>query len=355
VEPTHGTGGLGLVISELERATIAACGAFHAGQIGEGLRRFSVASRSGGPGELDADQLVKYEVNAGPPITRTMRTLQMWDMGGGGEGTAGAEDLLRWLPGAVAAVQRLAQLCWQPISQRERTLVFDEDDLGPAASWYLPATRSDETGPSLQFEGLAGSEALDAWKQVSRRARETDAYAAAAEAGQALKEPALARELQSCRDACARKLQEVVEGPPITLGEVIDTQKRLVRHAYDDASAPLREAAFAIRAYSELINHLLWAVLCAAGSRTGLKAIDGDLGAVRVDGAQARPQHLWIVMDLDVWIGNPPTPFVIEKGLPCDGLYVMDASLTQWEVTGLVDIRGTRIASLERGSRRRAT
>lgn len=351
MEPAHCPGGLGLVISDLERAAIGACAAFHEGQIGEGLRRFSVAARHGGPDEAPSDQLVMYEVNSGAPVARTLRTLQMMEMSGTPVDTSGAEQFLEWIPRAVAAIQRLAQMCWQPIPKRERKLVFDEDDLGPAASAYLPATREDQLGPSLvEFEGLAGSDALESWKELSRWARQTEAYAAAKEAGEALQNPALNRELVACREGCSQRLREVLEGPPITLGDTLDKQKDLIRGAYDGASADLRQAAIAIRGYSELVNHLLWAVLCAADSGEGLQTLEGDLGAARVSGSDVRPQHLSVVMDDRVWIGNPPAPFVIEQGLPVDGLYVLQASMFQFEQTGLVDIQGARLASLERPS-----
>ena len=335
------------MISDLERAAIRACESFREGQIGEELRRFSATTRAGGPGGTESDELARYEINAGAPITRTLRTLQMMRMGGTPVDTTGAEDLLEWLPKAVAAVQRLAQMCWQPIPKRERTLVLDEDDLGPAGSPYLPGTRSDEPGPSLRFGGLAGSEALESWRAcAARRARPRPTPRPDKSRRSAARK--LHRELVECREACMERLRGVLQGPPVTSGEGLEAQAQLIRDAYADSSPELREAAGSIRRYNELLNHLLWAVLSVAEASRGLETLQGDLGAVRVTAPKSGPQHVSLVLEDDgVWFGNPPTPFVIERGLPIDGLYVLRASMFQFERTGLIDIHGTRIASLE--------
>lgn len=337
------------MISALERAVIAACAAFREDQIGEAMRRHSPSTRHGGPEEAPQDRLAMFEVNGGAPITRTLHALQMIQMAGKPFDASAARDYLEWIQQAMAAVQRLAQMCWQPIPKRERTQVLDEDDLGPAASPYLPASRQDEPGPALQFESLRDSQALEGWYEVSRRARATPCYAAAHEAGEVLRQPEVRKELLACREAFNQARKEVLEGPPITVGEALRRQKELIRGAYDHASPELRQAAFAIRAYSELINHLLWAVLCAAERDEGLTCLEDDLGAVRLgSGTARRPGHISLVMQERVWIGHPPAPFLIERGVPFDGLYLLRNSLMQFERTGLIDIGGTRLASLER-------
>jgi hypothetical protein len=139
-------------------------------------------------------------------------------------------------------------------------------------------------------------------------------------------------------------------GPATRLGEALDGQRALIRETYVQSSAHLQQAAAAIRAYSELVNHLLWAVLCAAERHDTPGGVvadlsQDDLGAVRLNGQ--RPQQISLVMQERLWIGHPPSPFIIDNNTPCSGLYIVRGTMVQFERTGLIDVHGTRLASLE--------
>lgn len=337
------------MISPLEQATLDACAAFHGSQFGAALRERSPQARDDPDGPF-ADPLLMYEINGGAPIARTLHTLHMLEMSRETIDCSGIQEYVEWIGKAMQAVQRLAQMCWAPIPKLERQLIYDEDDLGPAGSPYLPASRYDEMGPSLDFEGLAGSPAREAWRNLALAVRETPCYLAAKEAGEALQEPELRAEAVACREATSVACLAILNGPPIRLGEALDRQRARIRNAYLQASSQLQQAAAGIRAHSELVNHLLWAVLCAAerseahGEVTADLSED-DLGAVRLTGQ--RPRHITLVMQERLWIGHPPSPFVIDNDTPCSGVYIVRGAMVQFEATGLVDVEGTRLASLE--------
>jgi hypothetical protein len=337
------------VISPLERAALDACEAFHSSQFGAALRERSPQARYGPEGP-PADPLAMYEINGGAPIARTLRTLQMMQMGRESIDPSSIQEFLEWIGNAMQAVQRLAQMCWAPIPKRERQLIYDEDDLGPAGSPYLPASRYDQLGPSLQFEGLARSSAVGAWRDLVQVLRQTQCYQAATAAGEALQEPTSRAEAVACRDTTSAARRAILAGPPIRLGEALDRQRALIRDAYVQASPELQQAATAIRAHNELVNHLLWAVLCAAErsearGETVADLSEDDLGAMRLSGQ--RPQEITLVLQERLWIGHPPSPFVIDNQTPCSGVYITRGTMMQLEATGLMDIEGTRLASLE--------
>lgn len=334
------------MISLLEQAALEACGAFHGSQFGAALRERSPQARHNLKGPF-GDPLLKYEINGGAPIARTLRTLQMMQMGREPIDPSSIQEYLEWIGKAMQAVQRLAQICWAPIPKRERQLIYDEDDLGPAGSPYLPASRYDEIGPALNFEGLAGSAALEAWRNMVHALRRTPCYRAARAAGEALQEPELRAEAVACREATSVACRAILDGPPMRLGEALDRQRARIRDAYLQASPQLQQAAAAIRGHSELVNHLLWAVLCAAEHSEAVADLSEDnLGAMRLTGQ--RPQNISIVMQERLWIGHPPSPFVIDNHTPSSGVYIVHGTMLQFEATGLVDVEGTRLASLER-------
>jgi hypothetical protein len=345
MEPADGARGLGVVISGLEQVTLAACSAFADSQFGAALRQRSPQTRHR-ENDLFGDPLITFEINGGAPIARTLKTLQMLEMSHEPIEREAIQEYVAWIGQAMQAVQRLAQMCWAPIPKRERQLIYDEDDLGPAGSPYLPASRHDETGPSLAFEGLSGSEALAAWRAVVAELRQTPCYEGAKAAGVALGEPRLHAEAVACHEATQDACLALLDGPPMTLGEALDGQRQIIRNAYVDASEDLQRAAAAIRGHSDLINHLLWAVLCAA-ERTEVVAdlSQDDLGPMRITGH--RPQQISLAMQERLWIGHSPSPFVIDNQTPCSGLYIVKGSMVQFENIGLVDIHGTRVASLE--------
>ena len=338
------------MISPLEQAALEACGAFHSSQFGAALRERSPQARHDPEGPF-GDPLVMYEINGGAPIARTLRTLRMMQMAGEPiDPKNSIQEYLEWIGKAMHAVQRLVQMCWAPIPKHERQLIYDEDDLGPAGSPYLPASRYDETGPSLDFEELAGSAAREAWRNLVQALRQTPCYLVVKAAGEALQEPGLRAEAVACRESTSADRLAILDGRPIQLGEALDRQRALIRDAYRQASRQLQQAAAAIRAHGELVNHLLWAVLCAAErSEARGEAVadlsEDDLGAMRLTGQ--RPQNISLVTQERLWIGHPPSPFVIDNHTPCSGLYIVRGTMLQFEATGLIDVEGTRLASLE--------
>jgi hypothetical protein len=173
------------VISPLEQAALQACAAFHGSKFGAALRERSPQARADPQGPF-ADPLVMFEINGGAPIARTLHTLHMLAMSGQPIDRNAIREYVAWVGRAMQAVQRLAQMCWAPIPKRERQLIYDDDDLGPAGSPYLPASRYDDIGPWLEFEGLAGSAALAAWRELVQVVRQTPCYQVARAAGEAL-------------------------------------------------------------------------------------------------------------------------------------------------------------------------
>jgi hypothetical protein len=337
------------LVTALEQAVLDAGEVFRSASFGAALQRYHPGRRGGAAGVV-ADPLLMFEVNESPAIIRTFKVLDMHARAGAPLDITPVREYVDWVAAAARAIQRLAQLLWQPIPVPIRTAVFDEDDLGPGTSSYLPKSRFDEIGPALRFEELDGQLCREAWRTVSRESRSTDCYNAAREAAERLKRQPLHNQLNQHRRDILARLQAAVSGGPITIGDAQARQQEIVRDAYIDSPIQLREAAYAIRAYNELVNHILWAVLGIAESTDEVVAFTRNVGAVRVSG-RGRNSTTTITMEaLKTWVGHPPSPYVIEAGLPIDGLYLSRGNLVQIAVTDMMlDLTGRRLGDLELG------
>jgi len=347
VEPPDRTGGLG-VVTALEQAVLAVGHVLRETAFGRTLQRYHPSTRGGGPDEPPEDPLVFFEVNHSPAITRTLMVLEMHQQAHAQLDVSSAREYLEWVARAARAIQRLAQFLWQPIPVALRNAVVDEDDLGPSTSRYLPASRFDKPGPAL-MEGLTDSPARKAWYVVSQAARATECYAATRAAADRLSQPELRTLLDRRRGDVLRDLDAVARGGPITIGDAQQRRLEIVRNAYRAGPAELRGPAHAIRAYNKLVNHVLWAVLGIAERSGDLPVLTESLGAVRSQGRGRERRVTVTIRALDLWIGHPPSPYVIDACIPVDGLYLSSETMVQWATEELVDLTGRRLGDLESG------
>jgi hypothetical protein len=273
--------------------------------------------------------------------------LQMHERVGEPLDVSSVRDYLEWVAGAQRAVQRLAQMLWAPISVAVRTRVLDEDDLGPAVSSYLPDSRVDEPGPAISFEDLRASATLEPWRVVADAARATECYGAARRAAERLEIEPLRSSLERHREGVLAELDAIFDQGPVTMLEADSRAREIMRGAYSHAPDQLRESALAIRAYNALVNNVLWAVLGIAEARDDLVSLEQDLGTVRLQGPLGAPLVTVTVASDFGWIGHPPSPYLVEGGLPIDGLYLSRGTMVQFAFEQIVDVTGSRLGDLE--------
>jgi hypothetical protein len=330
------------LVSPLENAAQALGEAMRAAEFGQRLQAYHPSTRGG---DMSLDSLRAYEVNSGPAIRRTLQTLSM-AKAAGEQLTLTDEDrvYIEWVGRALLAVQRIAGRCWAPTRPELRTLVIDEDDLGPGGSAYLSKTREFTPGPALRFAGLDSPPVVSAIDSLVECCRATPCFEAAREQLVRLESN------RALRDRLVRMRQGVVRRiapqPGMRVGEVQSRAHSIVLAAYEDADPETLVLANAVRGYNQLINYVVWALLGFAEHGTTTYFGPGS-GPVRV-----RRYHrlFWIhfaTWDLDDFPGNPPVPVVLQTGTPVDGLYILEGSLFMFSGRELVDVHARRIRDLE--------
>ena len=108
----------------------------------------------------------------------------------------------------------------------------------------------------------------------------------------------------------------------------------------------MASAARAIRAYHELVQHILWAILGIAEQPEALPPLQSDLGTVRIQQAPRRT-HVTMTLRDAPFFGHPPSPFELRGDLPIDGLYLSDRSMVQFGGELFTDVSGNRLGALE--------
>jgi hypothetical protein len=299
-------------------------------------------------GESAAFQsLSSYELSSGPALRRTFKTLEMTQMAGQPlDLSADDHDYIAWVEQAWRAMQRIAGRCWRPIPAHVRLLVFDEDDLGPTVSPYIPASREHEYGPALAFAGLDDTHVEEKIAGIVAACRSTPCYEhVAALAERVGDDVALRRRIKVERDGIVSRL---TVRERLTIGQANERRSEIVRRGYDDATdRDVREFAAAVRAYNELVNYVLFAVLGLAEAHEIIEISD-DTGPIR---CRRKPRLLWVhFASFDPRLAltsHPPSPFVLRIGTPLDGLYMLEGTSMHWSGRSLVDVHARRLRELE--------
>lgn len=291
--------------------------------------------------------LATYELSGGSAITRTFAVISLSKRAGEElEWTDADREYLEWITGAWQAMKRIAGKCWTPIRAETRCVVVDEDDLLPDETQYLPGTRQSGLGPWLRFAGLDDPSVDALIGELAAACRNTPAYAAAAEQSGRVDED---RDLMG---RASRRRQSIVRGlsfrNPERIGDAKRRRRALVRSAYDAADCDLRSFAVAIRAYNELVNYVIWALLGLAENAETVMLTRG-VDSIR---ARRRPRSLWVdFATLDppgaLVMSHPPAPFILSLGTPVDGLYISEGNSVRWSGRELIDVNARRLRELE--------
>jgi hypothetical protein len=237
-------------VTVLEEATIALGEALRSVEFGQRLQQWHPSRRSA---DRPFGSLASYELNSGPAIRRTLQTLHLTRLAGETLQLSGRDqEYVLWIERALLAIQRIAGRCWVPIPARIRTLVVDEDDLGPNASHYIPASREHQLGPALRFAKLDTPQVEEMIDRVAASCRDTPCHRDAAELAEHVgANPDLMQRLNAHR---ARTLEQLNFGEKLTIGEADERGRAVVRAAYDHADKDVTEVARAFRALNELIQ-----------------------------------------------------------------------------------------------------
>jgi len=331
------------MVTELELATLDLGQALRECEFGQRLREFHPSRRAG---QASFQSLASYELSSGPALRRTFHALEMTKLAGQPlDLTDDDRDYVTWVGKAWRAMQRIAGHCWQPIPPRVRLLVIDQDDLGPLASHYIPVSREHEYGPALAFAGLDTTDVTAKISAVTSACHATPCHAhVAALAERVQGDTTFRRELSRTRELIVSKLTLRKD---LTIGQNTARRNTIVRTAYDAAPADVRNFAEAIRAYNELVNYILFAVLGLAESHEIIE-IREDTGPIR---CRRKQRLLWVhFASFDPRLsltGHPPSPFVLAANTPLDGLYILEGTSLRWSGRSLVDVHARRIREIE--------
>lgn len=333
------------MLSDLEARTIEAGFALRESPFGAALRAFHPGRRAqGGFGE----SLASLELNHGPAFHRTLWALDLMERTGQRVDLGPERDYLRWWQAGLQAVAGIASLCWGEIPVDLRIAVMDEDDLGALYSRYIPGSRGG--GPparALAFQGLDSGEVRTALDALGTAASCTPSYIEARERIQDLRSHGGRRTLLKQRSRIEDRLERAT-AEPLTLDEAREVMQETIRHGYDDAADAVRAAAHAVQAHDELINHVLWALLGLAEQEHLAPPLSGDVSPARQRGTGRHIDVRVTIRDQPGFLsGSPPSPFLLDAGLPLDGLYLSRRQHVQWRVATYVDIGGRRLAALE--------
>jgi len=332
------------LVTAVESATVA---------LGEELRKaeFGRYLRENHPSRRGVDvpfqSLATYELSGGSAIRRALAVVSLAQRAGEQlEWTQADEDDVQWITGAWQAMKRIAGKCWAPIGAETRRLVIDEDDLLPDETEYLHGTRESGRGPWLRFAGLDAPSVDALITELVDACRNTPAYAAAAEQARCVDEN------RALKSQASTKRQLILRGLSFRGQEMIGEAKRrrrsVVQSAYDSAGEELQAFADAIRAYNELVNHVIWAILGLAES-SETATLDRGIDLIR---ARRRPRSLWADFAMldppdRLVISHPPAPFILALETPVDGLYISVGNTIRWSGRELIEVHARRVRDLE--------
>lgn len=330
-------------MNSLEQAALVLGEELRRAQFGQRLQELHPSRRADQGSVLS---LASYEVNSGPAIRRTLQTLHLTKLAGEPlELSDDDKEYIAWIIQAWRAMQRIAGKCWVPMRSELRTMIVDEDDLGPNASHYIPATRVHETGPALKFAGLDSAPVQGAIDALVAACRSTHCYRKAVEAlSRVEQDPDLRKRVEVRGKRILNQLQ-----PPerMTIHDAENRARFIVRHGYEDAEADVGAVVDAVRAHNELINYLLFAILGLAETAQTF-VIGNESGPIR---ARRKQRLLWIHFatfdQQSIFMGHPPAPFVLAGGTPLDGLYMLEGATVRFAGRGLVDVHARRLRELE--------
>lgn len=312
-------------------------------ELGQRLRELHPSRRAG---QASFDSLASYELNSGPAVRRTFQTLEMTKLAGQPlDLTDEDRDYVLWIGKVWRAMQRIAGFCWRPIPPHVRLLVFDQDDLGPAASHYIPASREHEYGPALAFAGLDGADVTEKITALVEACRSTACHEHVSELVERTKSDA------AFLQRLAKKREQIVASlnfaERLTIGETHRRRYSISQRCYDSAPLDIREFACSVRAYNELVNYVLFALLGFAEGHDIIEIREGT-GPIH---CRCKPRLLWVhFASFDPRLslaGHPPSPFLLKVNTPLDGLYVLEGSSMRWSGRSLVDVHARRIRELE--------
>jgi hypothetical protein len=345
VEPAVDASGVALVSSRLERAVLDAGLAVRACPFGQALQRNHPGHRH------SQDQtpfgLSTIELNHGPAIHRTFWALEAHPHLGMPIDLDAERPYILWVTRAMQAAARIAGMCWGAVPVEHRIAVLDLDDLGALHSHYIPGSRGDEGGAALHFEGLERPSPRMSLQAMAEAAQATPCFAAAHAAHLQLAGPEGLQALHARREALNARLEQATQ-QPMTLPEVTEAMKGVLSEQDTELPEAVRRVEVAFRAYNELVNHMLWALLGIAEHRTDPVILREDLGTVRVS-SDARRQSAHVTLR-DFGMGEIPGlsgPFIIAGGIPVDGMYLSTTNVIQWAGETFIDIVGDRLAALE--------
>jgi hypothetical protein len=330
-------------VSPLEQAVLTLGEALRSAEFGERLRELHPSRRAD---NHPFGSLASYELNSAPAIRRTFQTLHLTKLAG--EPLQLSDDdraYIEWVGLAWRATQRIAGRFWSPMPSKIRTTVVDQDDLGPNACHYLPASRVHELGPALKFAGLDSPAIEGLIDAAVLECRATPSYTAALE---------LVKEVEADNDLLKRLmtrqrrvLRKVQPTEKMTISDADDRARLIVREAYSEAEPDVAAVATAVRAHNELVNYILFALLGLAETAQTY-VIGSESGPIR---ARRRRRLLWTHFatfdEQPAFIGHPPSPFVLDGGTPLDGLYMLEGVSLRWSGRGLVDVHARRLRELE--------
>jgi hypothetical protein len=297
-----------------------------------------------------------FELNAGPPVYRTFIVLDAADRTRRDLALSAEErDYVRWVGALHIALQAIADRFWGVIRPDVRELIYDHDNVqvlhsGPA---YIPGLRA-RPGPSLHTAcsrvGI-GERELSALAECWHIAHATDAYQAARDAATQIQlHDRLRHGLRMHRDARMAEAESLFrEG--LLLKDAARRLNGIAEGAYATVDSQMRGAAEPLRAYHELVQAVLWALLGLAEQPDGLdRTLKSGLPRMAVNHRWRHLEAQFTAMDDDsfpfprVW-----APFVVERHTPLDGLYICTGyAMHGLGEGGYIDVTGLLLRELER-------
>jgi len=341
-------------LSSLERAVVNAGSTLSAGSFGAALRERDPGLRFGpksGP-----SQLAMFELNAGPPVFRTLIVLDAADRTRRDLKLSPEDrEYVRWVGYVQVALRTIADRFWGVIRPDIRLLVYDHDNTqvlhsGPP---YVPGLRA-KPGASLQTAcgrvGIGETE-LSALAGCWHAAHSSDAYAAARGAATRIQLYDRLRHSLQTGLATLSVQAESAFGAGRTLSDVAKRLNAIADDAYEQSEPEVRVAAEAIRAYHELVQAILWALLGYAEQPPG-EDITLTTGLPRM-GVKHRWRHLeaqFTATDRDSFpFPKVSAPFRVDGRGLLDGLYIcVGFAVHGLGEGGYVDLTGMLLRELER-------
>jgi hypothetical protein len=341
-------------LTPLERAAVAAGQSLASGTFGESMRRAHPGRRSAKDNR--ALGLSTFELNAGPPIYRTLVVLDA--AARSRKPLELNEDDRRhvdWVGDVHSFLRAISHRFWADVRPDVRLLIFDHDNrfLLHSGPTYIPGLR-DRPGPSLATSaariGVDASQELAALAGCWHAAHRTNAYEAARLAGLEIRSnDSLRRSLAARRTELEGRVdEEFREGR--RLGEIAASLRQLRAEAYDGLGIDVRNAAEAIRAYHELVQAVIWVVLGFAEQAPDKQSmLAGGLPRVSV-------RHRWRSLEAQFTTAEGDTlgvpgigaPFLVTGRGLLDGVYLCVAfSMFAMTDTATFDVTGQLLRELE--------